>query len=157
MVTRLQSYVLSPFRTALSAKQWIDYGCSYLTSDLSWRIPLFVQCLGGILLGVGSLVVPESPRYLVDSDQDEEGLAVIADFHGSELDDPMVREEFKVIKDAVLADVSRCVAHSSLLMDFQRAFGDRSYKTLWKRYKARVLLAMSSQMFAQLVRLADPY
>ena len=24
--------------------QWIDYGCTYLQSDWSWRVPLFVQC-----------------------------------------------------------------------------------------------------------------
>ena len=34
----------------------------------------------------------------------------------------------------------------------QRAVGDRSYKALWRRYRARVMIAMSSQMFAQLVR-----
>lgn len=35
----------------------------------------------------------------------------------------------------------------------QRLVGDRSYKSMWRRYKYRVLLAMSSQMFAQLVSL----
>nr|XP_019001641.1 uncharacterized protein I203_05844 [Kwoniella mangroviensis CBS 8507]OCF65102.1 hypothetical protein I203_05844 [Kwoniella mangroviensis CBS 8507] len=114
---------------------WIDYGCSYLQSNLSWRIPLFVQCLGGAILGLGSFIAPESPRYLIDTDQDVEGLAVIADFQGKELDAHSVQEEYKEIRDAVLAD---------------RAVGDRSYKALWRRYKGRVLIAMSSQMFAQL-------
>lgn len=35
----------------------------------------------------------------------------------------------------------------------QRELGEgRSYATMWKKYKRRVLLAMSSQAFAQLVR-----
>ena len=34
---------------------------------------------------------------------------------------------------------------------FQRAVGDRSYKALWRRYRSRVMIAMSSQAFAQLV------
>ncbi|WVW80564.1 hypothetical protein I302_102550 [Kwoniella bestiolae CBS 10118] len=114
---------------------WIDYACSYLQSDASWRIPLFVQCLGGAILGIGSFITPESPRYLIDTDQDVEGLAVIADFQGKELDAHSVQEEYKEIRDAVLLD---------------RATGDRSYKALWRRYKGRVLIAMSSQMFAQL-------
>ncbi|OCF35876.1 hypothetical protein I316_02369 [Kwoniella heveanensis BCC8398] len=115
---------------------WIDYACSYLQSDMSWRVPLFVQCLGGAILALGSFITPESPRYLIDTDQDVEGLAVIADFQGKELDAPSVQEEYKEIRDAVLLD---------------RAVGDRSYKALWRRYKGRVLIAMSSQMFAQLV------
>jgi len=36
----------------------------------------------------------------------------------------------------------------------QRAVGDRSYLALWRRYKSRVLIAMSSQAFAQLVRIS---
>ncbi|WWC92436.1 uncharacterized protein L201_007394 [Kwoniella dendrophila CBS 6074] len=114
---------------------WIDYACSYLQNDLSWRIPLFIQCLGGAILGLGSFITPESPRYLIDTDQDVEGLAVIADFQGKDLDSHSVQEEYREIRDAVLLD---------------RAVGDRSYKALWRRYKGRVLIAMSSQMFAQL-------
>ncbi|WWC65321.1 uncharacterized protein I303_107939 [Kwoniella dejecticola CBS 10117] len=114
---------------------WLDYACSYLQSDLSWRIPLFIQCIGGAILALGSFITPESPRYLIDTDQDVEGLAVIADFQGKELDAHSVQEEYKEIRDAVLAD---------------RAVGDRSYTALWRRYKGRVLIAMSSQMFAQL-------
>ena len=35
----------------------------------------------------------------------------------------------------------------------QRELGEgRSYATMWRKYKRRVLLAMSSQAFAQLVR-----
>jgi hypothetical protein len=91
-------------------------------------------------------------RYLVDTDQEVEGLGVIADFQGAALDDEKVLQEYKEIRDAVLADVGHgfwgVSAHS------QRAVGDRSYKALWRRYRARVMIAMSSQMFAQLVRLS---
>lgn len=45
-------------------------------------------------------------RYLVDTDQEVEGLAVIADFQGAALDDEKVLQEYKEIRDAVLADVS---------------------------------------------------
>jgi hypothetical protein len=49
-------------------------------------------------------------RYLVDTDQEVEGLAVIADFQGAALDDEKVLQEYKEIRDAVLADVSN-LAH----------------------------------------------
>ncbi|WVO19924.1 uncharacterized protein IAS62_001214 [Cryptococcus decagattii] len=114
---------------------WIDYACSFFQSDWSWRLPLSVQCIGGFVLFIGSFVTPESPRYLVDTDQEVEGLTVIADFQGKALDDASVQAEYKEIRDAVLAD---------------RAVGDRSYTALWRRYKGRVMIAMSSQLFAQL-------
>jgi len=41
---------------------WVDYFCGFIQSDYSWRIPLFLQCIMGLLLGLGSLVIVESPR-----------------------------------------------------------------------------------------------
>lgn len=85
---------------------WIGYACSFFTNDFSWRLPLFIQCIGGSILFFGSFVTPESPRYLIDTDQEIEGLGVIADFQGREMDHEKVVEEYKEIRDAVLADVS---------------------------------------------------
>lgn len=41
---------------------WVDYACSWIESDYSWRIPLFMQCIMGLLLAAGSTVISESPR-----------------------------------------------------------------------------------------------
>lgn len=41
---------------------WVDYGCGFIQSNLSWRIPLGLQCVMGGLLGLGSLIIVESPR-----------------------------------------------------------------------------------------------
>ena len=46
-------------------------------------------------------------RYLVDTDQEIEGISVIADFQGRAMDDEKVLAEYKEIRDAVLADVSK--------------------------------------------------
>ena len=43
---------------------WVDYFCSYIQSDYSWRLPLFMQCVMGALLAIGSLIIVESPRYV---------------------------------------------------------------------------------------------
>lgn len=45
-----------------AASVWVDYFCSYIPSDYAWRIPLLFQCVMGALLGVGSLIICESPR-----------------------------------------------------------------------------------------------
>ncbi|KAI6008279.1 general substrate transporter [Pisolithus orientalis] len=116
---------------------WTDYFCSFIDSDLSWRIPLFIQCVIGGILAAGSLVMPESPRWLIDTDQDEAGMRVIVNLHGGDPNDIVAKAEFQEIKDKVMEEVN------------QRG-ESRSYATMWKRYKRRVLLAMSSQAFAQL-------
>lgn len=45
-----------------AASVWVDYVCSFIESDYSWRLPLLCQCVMGALLGAGSLVICESPR-----------------------------------------------------------------------------------------------
>lgn len=41
---------------------WVDYFCGFIESDLSWRVPLLMQCVMGGLLALGSLIIIESPR-----------------------------------------------------------------------------------------------
>lgn len=45
-----------------AASVWVDYFCSFIDSDFSWRLPLLLQCVMGFLLGLGSLIICESPR-----------------------------------------------------------------------------------------------
>ncbi|KAF8074109.1 hypothetical protein FPV67DRAFT_1480790 [Lyophyllum atratum] len=115
---------------------WTDYFCSFIDSNLAWRIPLSLQCLIGAVLAAGSLMMPESPRWLIDNDKDEDGMRVLADLHGGDMDDPVAKAEFHEIKDKVLLE--------------RRTGEGRSYSMMWRKYKRRVLLAMSSQAFAQL-------
>ncbi|KAJ7125692.1 general substrate transporter [Mycena crocata] len=117
-----------------SSSVWTDYFCSFIESDLSWRIPLVIQCVIGAILAAGSLAMPESPRWLIDTDKDAEGMRVIADLHGGDPDNLVAIAEFEEIKEAVQRDSGEA----------------RSYAVMWKKYKRRVLLAMSSQAFAQL-------
>lgn len=115
---------------------WVDYFCGYINSDLSWRIPLLMQCVMGALLGLGSLIIVESPRWLLDNDHDEEGIVVIANLYGGgDIHNPAARDEFRDIKMNVL---------------IARAEGERSYAEMFRRYKKRVLIAMSAQALAQL-------
>lgn len=115
---------------------WVDYGCGFIQSDMSWRIPLGMQCVMGALLGLGSLVIVESPRWLLDNDHDEEGMVVIANLYGGgDIHDPKARDEYREIKMNVL---------------LQRQEGERTYADMFRRYKTRVFIAMSAQGLAQL-------
>ncbi|KAI6092782.1 sugar transporter STL1 [Hypoxylon rubiginosum] len=115
---------------------WVDYFCGYIESDMSWRIPLLMQCVMGALLGLGSLIIVESPRWLLDNDHDEEGIVVIANLYGGgDIHNAKARDEYREIKMNVL---------------LQRMEGERTYTDMFRRYKTRIFIAMSAQALAQL-------
>ncbi|KFA49623.1 hypothetical protein S40293_06627 [Stachybotrys chartarum IBT 40293] len=115
---------------------WVDYGCGFIQSNLSWRIPLGLQCVMGGLLGLGSLIIVESPRWLLDNDHDEEGMVVIANLYGGgDIHNAKARDEYRDIKMNVL---------------LQRQEGERTYAEMFRKYRTRVFIAMSAQALAQL-------
>ncbi|KAM3162812.1 Sugar transporter STL1 [Lachancea thermotolerans] len=116
---------------------WVDYGCSYINNNAAWRLPLFIQCVMGLGLFMGTFVIVETPRWLLNHDHDVEGLIVIADLHSDgDVQDRRAHDEFQAIKETVL--ISRLEGEK------------KSYSYVFKRYRTRMLIAMSSQMFAQL-------
>ncbi|KAI4104177.1 MAG: hypothetical protein L6R37_003438 [Teloschistes peruensis] len=115
---------------------WVDYFCSYIPSDYAWRVPLLVQCFMGLLLGVGSLIICESPRWLLDNDHDEEGIVVIANLYGGgDIHNEKAKQEYREIKMNVL---------------LQRQEGERTYREMFRKYYKRLFIAMSAQALAQL-------
>lgn len=119
-----------------AASVWVDYGCSYIKTDWSWRLPLIMQVFMGGLLALGSLLILESPRWLLDNDFDEEGIVVIANLYGKgDIHNPKARDEYREIKMNVL---------------LTRQEGERSYSDMFRRYRTRVFIAMSAQALAQL-------
>lgn len=115
---------------------WVDYFCSFIENDWAWRVPLLMQVVMGGLLAVGSFLIVESPRWLLDNDHDEEGIVVIANLYGKgDIHNSKARDEYREIKMNVL---------------LQRQEGERSYADMFKRYGKRVFIAMSAQALAQL-------
>jgi sugar porter (SP) family MFS transporter len=115
---------------------WMDYFCSYIDGNWSWRLPLLMQVAMGGLLAVGSFLIVESPRWLLDNDHDEEGIVVIANLYGKgDIHSAKARDEYREIKMNVL---------------LQRQEGERSYADMFRRYYKRVFIAMSAQALAQL-------
>jgi len=75
-------------------------------------------------------------RWLLDNDHDEDGMIVIAMLHGGgDVTSPVARDEYREIKRNIL---------------IQRTEGERTYSEMFTRYRTRLLIAMSSQAFAQL-------
>ncbi|KAF8136968.1 general substrate transporter [Boletus edulis] len=116
---------------------FVQFGCSYINGTASFRIPWGLQVIPAIILGIGMLWFPESPRWLVDHDREEEALQILADLHGNgNMNDELVALEFEEIKEQVT---------------FERTEGAKSYADLFKPgILRRVSLGCSLQMWSQL-------
>ncbi|KAG6908544.1 hypothetical protein DXG01_004177 [Tephrocybe rancida] len=79
---------------------WIDYGTNYIggtgdsQKEAAWRLPLALQLVPAVILGVGILFMPFSPRWLVNEGRDDEALAVLSSARGLPPDSDLVQIEF---------------------------------------------------------------
>ena len=64
-----------------------------MEGSASWRVPLGVQILPGVLLAVGTAFLPPSPRLLILQDENDEALTALATVRRRSLgpDDPLVQ------------------------------------------------------------------
>lgn len=120
---------------------WIDYGSSYGPDNLTWRFPIAFQIVFGIILIVGTMFLPESPRWLLSKERYEEGVDVIAALHGLEPSN----EEVHFQKAVILDSISASAGPNGKTVGFGELF--TGGKT---QHFRRVLLGSSSQFFQQL-------
>ncbi|OCH94351.1 general substrate transporter [Obba rivulosa] len=83
---------------------WIDFGTNYIggtgqgQSEAAWRIPLALQLVPAIVLGIGILFMPFSPRWLINNGRDDEALQVLSSARNLPIDSDLVQIEFLEIK-----------------------------------------------------------
>ncbi|KAE8396054.1 general substrate transporter [Aspergillus alliaceus] len=117
---------------------WIDYGAHYGPQDLVWRFPIAFQVFFGIIIIVGMVYLPESPRYLIAHDKIADGERVLAALAGTEIDDHHTQLEKTLILDSVRASGAVKAKFTDLLT------GGPS------QHLRRMLVGSSSQMFQQI-------
>ncbi|KAF8484366.1 MFS monosaccharide transporter [Gautieria morchelliformis] len=88
---------------------WFGFLTRSLPGSSSWRLPLGIQILPGVLLGAGCFFLPPSPRFLVHQGKNAEALHALARLRfprATEInvEDPLLRLEFLEMQvDAALA------------------------------------------------------
>ena len=83
---------------------WIDYGTNYIggtgdtQSKAAWLVPICLQLAPALVLLVGMVFMPYSPRWLVHHDREDEARRVLATLRGMSVDHELVDLEFLEIK-----------------------------------------------------------
>lgn len=129
---------------------WVDYFCYFIqdrgdardnphsfAANLSWRLPLFVQVVIAFVLFLGGFFIVESPRFLLDVDDDQRGFNILSLLYESSPEHNKPIKEFFLIKNSILNE-------RVLIPKYER-----SWKNMFKNYLLRVLIACSSFAFAQ--------
>ncbi|QSS66725.1 sugar transporter, partial [Histoplasma capsulatum] len=73
-------------------------------SDASWRIPFALQIIPAIILGAGMILFPDSPRWLLMKDRDEDALATLGKLRRQPTDAPTLVAEYLEIKASVIVE-----------------------------------------------------
>ncbi|KAK5989858.1 Quinate permease [Cladobotryum mycophilum] len=127
------------FSLGVAVSYWVDYGAARhfsSSSTMQWRIPVALQLVPGGILGLGTLLMRESCRWLAQRDRHEEALESLIWVRGG-TDKLEVRIEFNEIV-AGIEEEERVTAGVT-----------------WKEYflpanRYRLFLAITMQIGAQL-------
>ncbi|KAI4842344.1 general substrate transporter [Aureobasidium sp. EXF-8845] len=82
---------------------WIDYGCTYGPHDLVWRFPIAFQIFFALVVLIIMTRLPESPRWLLSHDRQDEAVVILAALQAKPADDPEVKLESNIILDSIKA------------------------------------------------------
>lgn len=73
-------------------------------SEASWRLPLAIQILPAIILGVGMIFFPDSPRWLLMNERDEDALEALSKLRRLVKDSPTLVNEYLEIKASIMLE-----------------------------------------------------
>ena len=116
---------------------YICYGSSFINGTGAWRLPWALQMIPAIILFIGMLFLPESPRWLAKKNRWDECHAVLTLVHGKgNPDSPFVARELQDIRE---------------MCSFEEANSDVTYLELFKPHMIwRTHIGVFTQIWSQL-------
>ncbi len=61
----------------------LTFGCNYIQSDYSWRVPLIFQAWACVFVMFSVFLIPESPRWLMANGREQEAMDFLVKYHGN--------------------------------------------------------------------------
>ncbi|RDL36719.1 uncharacterized protein BP5553_06071 [Venustampulla echinocandica] len=125
---------------AFCLANWMNYALYFSGGALQWRFPLAFQLVFPIIVITVLPFLPETPRWLLLQDRQEEALEVIARLAGKNVDihDSEVNAEFLSIRSAIAAERENRLSIKDVLL-----FRDKTQNF------RRLLLSCGTQMMQQ--------
>lgn len=101
----------------------ITFGTNNIASSYAWRIPSWLQMVPSLIQVAFIFLIPESPRWLITKERNEEAYAIIAKYHAEgNRESEFVKAEFAQLQ----ATISIELEHSKKSMvDLVRTSGNR--------------------------------
>ncbi|TFK42071.1 general substrate transporter [Crucibulum laeve] len=118
-----------------------DLATHHLNNSASWRIPVGLQLLWGLIMLSGIFFLPESPRHLLGTGRREEARKVIAQLNGVPEDDGLVQESMEELEYGIRAENEGGKA------TWAECFSTRN--NLWKRTGNGMMLQFIQQLNGQ--------
>ncbi|KAI1138815.1 general substrate transporter [Hypoxylon sp. FL0543] len=124
----------------------VDYGTQNRNDSGSYRIPIALQMLWAMILGVGLFILPESPRYFVKKGKLDSAAKVLARLRGQPVESELIQDELAEIIANHEYELS--VAPSG---GYWSTWGNCFRGSLWKSSSnvRRTILGTSLQMMQQ--------
>ncbi|GJF00199.1 MFS sugar transporter [Phanerochaete sordida] len=119
----------------------IDLGSHHIDGSASWRIPVGLQMLWGLILLSGIFFLPESPRHLLGTGRDSEARRIIAQLNSVPEDDLLVIETVEELEYGIRAENEGGKA------TWMECFSTRNM--LWKRTLNGMMLQFIQQLNGQ--------
>lgn len=130
---------LSTLNFGIFLSYWIDYGFTYTTGSVAWRIPIILQVIFLIPMFFLIAIVPETPRWLAAHGREAESLNVLQRLHKHRMSD----DEIRGLHDTILHTVAA-----------EKEIGAGSWSDLLRndniQSQRRFLIACAIQSFQQL-------
>ncbi|KAK7701219.1 hypothetical protein SLS57_011820 [Botryosphaeria dothidea] len=118
---------------------WLNYGFWFVDQNsFQWRFPIAFQAVFGIILIIGVLMFPESPRWLLKHHKDDIAIEILADLHNTTTDDENLLQDVREIKK-----VNAITSGQKLTL--REFFSNGPEKNGW-----RAMIAFTSQAFQQI-------
>ncbi|KAI0105285.1 general substrate transporter [Nemania sp. FL0031] len=99
----IRGILVSTYQLFITLGIWTSYlvnwGTANRTNSASWRIPNGIGFAWSLILGIGILFLPESPRYAYTQGRTDEARRTIARLAGVEESDPAVKDQINQIED----------------------------------------------------------
>lgn len=148
-----------------SLSNWVTYGFSYVGGPVAWRFvplkvnrvlgkililtrfPLAFQFIFIIILFATVPWLPESPRWLIAHEYEDEAFAIMADLENKDSNDPFILAQHKEICFTVQYERENTVPWSQLLRGKSGKNGTKTVR--------RLLLGMGTQFMQQFSGLAS--